>query len=152
MGTALSASQWVGCGIRNVRPDFMAGVSATVRLMVSGLVETLRHSQGLRRIWSAHDLNSRCHNRPFATWAGRWGMADVVGTDGLFAAQGVLSAARIQHVRASVRGRQSAAGVLVSRPVSVTGVRAADVSRELAGHRDVARCEPRPSKNQGVPP
>ena len=59
---------------------------------------------------SAHDFSSVCQNRPFSAWAGRSRLTNVFGADGLFAAHGVSSATRIQHLRASVRGRRAVAG------------------------------------------
>ena len=99
---------------------------------------------------SAHDFNSIRQNRPFSAGAGRWGLTNVLGADGLCATHGVSSASRIQHVCSSVWGRQSFAGLLVSRSVFVSGVCAVDVSREPARHRNLPACDGTEAVSRGL--
>lgn len=86
---------------------------------------------------SAHDFNSDtcfCHSGSTSRWER---VTHVFRTDGVRSGDGIPPTARIQHVRAEIPRQCSRARVLLSRSVPCDGLRAVDVSREPAGHRDL---------------
>lgn len=102
-----------------------------------GIFGNLQNNQHLRREMRVHDLNSRAHSslgravcflprRSCVRWTIR-----VDATAGLFATP------RIQRLRRTIRRQPPPTRLLVSRSVLMLGLRAAHVSRESAGCRDL---------------
>src|SRR5262249_3091953 len=89
---------------------------------------------------SAHDTSTIGQNLPLENPSRRWRMTYGVRQAGLRSTHGLPSAARVRRVYATVWWPSPAARLLVSRSVSLSGVRSIDLPREPARHRDVSAC------------
>ncbi len=87
---------------------------------------------------SAHDISSGRQNLPSGMHPKRWRMTHGPGEARVRSIHGLRSTTRFRRVREAIRWRPSPTRLLVSRPVSLLGVRTADLSRKPARHRDVS--------------
>src|SRR5262245_21844178 len=83
---------------------------------------------------SAHDTSSVRQNLPLENLSRRWRMTYGIRQAGLRATDGLPSSARVRHVCAAVRWPSPTTRLLVSRSVSLSGLRSTDLAR----HRDVS--------------
>src|SRR6188768_258769 len=87
---------------------------------------------------SAHDFDVNGQNQPRKGSFRGMRATYARGIVGVCSAHGLCATTRIQHVRAALWWRPAAARVLLPRSISLFGVCATDVSRELAGHRNLS--------------
>src|SRR6516225_1055684 len=87
---------------------------------------------------SAHDICSGRQNLPSGMHLKRWRMTHGPREARVRSIHGFRSTTRFRRVREATRWRPSPTRLLVSRPVSLLGVRTADLSRKPARHRDVS--------------
>src|SRR5262249_44905357 len=100
---------------------------------------------------SARDTSTVGQNLPLENPSRRWRMTYGIRQAGLRSTHGFPSATRIRRVRAAVWWPSSAARLLVSRSVSLSGLRPIDLSGEPARHRDLPARLPAQALSRRVP-